>query len=135
MQNHKVCLKHLSLILKIKYHITTTVVIVFNKSYIEQMLHTRLRTECSSLNFYLHLHNLVPSPNCVCGAIENNKHYLLDCHRYVNARDEMLNIIIRYSNVTADILLFGNTDLPVQINEEIFKAVHAYIRKTRRFMS
>ena len=47
----------------------------------------------------------------------------------------MLNIIIRYSNVTAEILLFGNTDLPVQINEEIFKAVQCYIRKTRRFMS
>ena len=78
---------------------------------------------------------LVPSLNCVCGAIENNKHYLLDCHRYVNARDEMLNLIIGYLNVTADILLFGNTDLPVQINEEIFKAVYAYIRKTRRFMS
>ena len=99
------------------------------------MLHTRLRTECSSLNFYLHRRNLEPSPTCVCGAIEYNKHYLLDCHRYVNARDEMLNIIIRYSNVTADILLFGNTDLPVHINEEIFKAVHAYIRKTKRFMS
>ena len=99
-------LKHLSLILKIKYHIITTVVIV----------HTRLRTNSSSLNFYLHRRNLVPSPNCVCGAIENNKHCLLDCLRNVNARDEMLNIIIRYSNVTADILLFGNTDLPVQIN-------------------
>ena len=56
--------------------------------------------------------------NCVCGAIENNKQYLLDCHPYVNARDEMLNIVIRYSNVTADILLFGNTDLPVQENEK-----------------
>ena len=72
---------------------------------IEQMLHTRPRTECRSLNFYLHQRYLVPSPNCVCGAIENNKHYLLDCHPYVNARDEMLNIVIRYSNVTADILL------------------------------
>ena len=29
----------------------------------------------------------------------------------------MLNIIIRYSNVTADILLFGNMDLPVQVND------------------
>ena len=47
----------------------------------------------------------------------------------------MLNIIIRYSNVTADILLFGKTDLPVQINEEIFKAVHAFIRRTRWLMS
>ena len=102
---------------------------------IEQMLHTRLRTECTSLNFHLRRRHLVPSPNCVCGATENNKHYLLDCHRYVNARDEMLNIMIRYSNVTAVILLFGNTEFPVQVNEEIFKAVQAYIRKTRRFMS
>ena len=45
--------------------------------------------------------------------------------RSLNAGDEMLNIIIRYSNVIADILLFGNMDLPVQINEEIFKTVHA----------
>ena len=79
------------------------------------MLHTWLGTECSSLDFYLHQCNLVPSPNCVCGTIENNKHYLLDCHQYVNARDKMLNIIIRYSNITADILLFGNTDLPVHL--------------------
>ena len=35
----------------------------------------------------------------------------------------MLNIIIRYSNITANILLFGNTDLLVPVNEEIFKAV------------
>ena len=47
----------------------------------------------------------------------------------------MLNIVIRYSNVTADILLFGNKDLPVQENEENFKAIHAYIRKRWRFMS
>ena len=39
----------------------------------------------------------------------------------------MLIIIIRYTNVTADILLFGNKDLPVCVNEEVFKAVHAYI--------
>ena len=48
----------------------------------------------------------------------------------------MLNIIIRYSNVTPDILLFGNNmDLPVRINEEIFYAVHAYICKAENFMS
>ena len=38
----------------------------------------------------------------------------------------MLNtIIIRYPN----------TDLPARVNEEILKAEHAYIRKTKRFMS
>ena len=30
---------------------------------IKQMIHTQLRTECSSLNFYLHQRNLIPSPN------------------------------------------------------------------------
>ena len=35
----------------------------------------------------------------------------------------MLNIIIRYSNITATILLFGNMDLLVPVNEETFKAV------------
>ena len=40
----------------------------------------------------------------------------------------MLNIIIRYPIVTPDILLFrNNMDLPVRINEEVFKAVHAFI--------
>lgn len=102
----------------------------------DQILHTRLRTECSSLNYYLHRRNLVPSPNCVCGSIEDNKHYLLVCHRYANARMEMLNIVNRFSNIiSVDILLFGNMDFPVRVNEEIFKAVHAYIRRTKRFTS
>ena len=38
MQNHKIYLKHLSLILKIKYHITTTVVIALNKCYINDFV-------------------------------------------------------------------------------------------------
>ena len=38
----------------------------------------------------------------------------------------MLNTIIRYSYVTADILLFGNTDLPVQVYEE-FSKLHMLI--------
>ena len=66
----------------------------YSGNRIEQMLQTQLRTECSSLNFFLHRRYLVPSLNCVCGAIENNKRYLLDFYRYVNARDEMLNILL-----------------------------------------
>ena len=41
----------------------------------------------------------------------------------------MLNIIIRYSNVTTDILLFGNTDLPVHINEEICTCLYSQNEK------
>ncbi|MCG7881047.1 MAG: hypothetical protein JAY96_05605 [Candidatus Thiodiazotropha endolucinida] len=99
----------------------------------EQIIHTRLRTECSSLNYYLYRRNLVDSPNCICGSIENNKHYLLECTRYRNARDEMLNTIMRHSHITVDILLHGNANLPARVNEENFRAVQTYIRKTKRF--
>ena len=36
-----------------------------------QILHTRLRTNCSSLNFYLFTKNVIDSPLCGCGSIEN----------------------------------------------------------------
>ena len=44
-----------------------------------QVLHTRLRTECSSLNQHLHKRNLVGNPYCICGEVESNTHYLLTC--------------------------------------------------------
>ena len=44
-----------------------------------QILHTRLRTKCSSLNYYIFLRNLTDSPFCRCGSIENTEHYLLQC--------------------------------------------------------
>ena len=102
---------------------------------LEQKMHTRLRTECSALNYYLYRRNLIPSPNCVCGAIENNNHYLLTCPRYNDIRDEMINTVLRYTNVTAETLLQGNSNLSHNINQEIFKVVHKYIRQSKRFMS
>ena len=91
---------------------------------LEKIMHTRLRTECSALNYYLYQRNLIPSPNCVCGAIENNNHYLLRCPRYNDIRDEMINTVLRYTNVTAETLLQGNSNMSQTINQEIFKAVH-----------
>ena len=41
----------------------------------------------------------------------------------------MLNIINRYSNVTADILLLRNTDLPVRVNEESRTCIYSQNEK------
>ena len=41
-----------------------------------QILHTRLRTECSTLKFHLYRRNLIPEPYCTCGAVENTSHFL-----------------------------------------------------------
>ena len=56
---------------------------------LDQILHTRLRTECSSLNQHLFRRNLVQNPYCLCGEIEDNKHFLLTCPRYNQMRAEM----------------------------------------------
>ena len=47
-----------------------------------QILHSRLRIHCSSLNQHLYSKNIVDSPFCQCGAIETTEHYLLYCPLY-----------------------------------------------------
>ena len=107
----------------------------FYGNRLDQIMHTRLRTECSSLNYYLYRRNLIPSPNCVCGALENNIHFLLRCPRYDEIRVDMVNTVIRYTNVTVDTLLHGNINLTTDANQEIFKAVHKYVRQSKRFIT
>ncbi|MEW8542639.1 MAG: reverse transcriptase family protein, partial [Candidatus Thiodiazotropha sp.] len=51
-------------------------------SRLGQVLHTRLRLECSSLNAHLYSRNLVDSPLCVCGEIENTTHFIFNCPNY-----------------------------------------------------
>jgi hypothetical protein len=47
-----------------------------------QILHSRFRIHCSSLNQHLYSKNIVDSPLCQCGAIETTEHYLLFCPLY-----------------------------------------------------
>ena len=77
---------------------------------LDQILHTRLRTECNSLNQHLFRRNLVQNPYCLCGEFEDNKHFLLTCPRYNQMRAEMFLSLQRKSNVelTTDVLLFGH---------------------------
>ena len=69
-----------------------------------QLLHTRSRTNCSSLNYYVFLRNFTDSPLCRCGSIENADHYLLQCHLYQLQRLEMLNCVTQFCPVTLNVL-------------------------------
>ena len=51
-----------------------------------QVMHTRLRTNCSALNHHLFSKNIVDSPLCSCGSIENNYHLLFNCPKYTEIR-------------------------------------------------
>ena len=97
-----------------------------------QILHTRLRNNCSSLKHHLYLRNVVDSPNC--GAIETNTHYFFECPLYETIRNKLIRSI-SYYEITIDLqtLLFGNDFLTFQENEEIFLKVQSYIRESKRF--
>ena len=63
-----------------------------------QILHTRLRTNCSSLNLDLFVKNISDSHMCTCGSIEDAQHYFFHCVNYRRQRTELLNEVSRYSN-------------------------------------
>ena len=96
--------------------------------------HARMRLRCSKLNDDLcnHLH-VVDNPSCSCGAeVENAQHYLLDCPNYIDERHDLANTIGN-DNMFIQNLLFGNPNLSLEQNKEVFKAVHLFIMKTERF--
>ncbi|MCG8096816.1 MAG: hypothetical protein JAZ17_24870 [Candidatus Thiodiazotropha endolucinida] len=98
-----------------------------------QILHTRLRTDCSSLNFYLFSKHIIDSPLCSCGSIENAYHYLFQCDNYTNQRIVLFDSISQFHTINLDLLLFGDPALTPAENTHIFERVQKYIMDTKRF--
>ena len=97
------------------------------------MLHTRIRTNCSSLNFYLYRKNIIQNKYCTCGEVEDTQHFFFICPQYNAIRQVMLDMISRYIVPTLDVLLFGETTINDRSNSEIFDAVQKFIIHTKRF--
>ena len=96
-----------------------------------QILHARLRLNCSSLNEHLFNRNLIASRLCSCGRIESVKHFLLECNKYSALRRE--TICTLNLNLTVHCLLYGDRFLTIQENENIFIVVQDYIIRSGRF--
>jgi len=97
--------------------------------------HARLRTHCSNLNEHLFTKNIVNSPLCTCGDIEDTYHFFLYCPLYTRSRFELYNQLFAYRPLTVPLLLFGSSLLTDTSNLHIFKCVHNYLRHTRHFHS
>ena len=117
----------------LKQHRATVPKYFYTGNRKSQILHTRLRLGCSSLNYDLFLKNIVESPLCRCGDIENTEHFFLRCTLYSAQRVELLRHVSEYCTVTLDILLKGNALLSIESNQDIFVAVQNYITSTNRF--
>ena len=99
------------------------------------ILHTRLRHNCV-LNADLHRCNIISSPLCSCGKVENTHHYFFSCPNYNEARKEFFDKFLRFNKVhIVDIhtLLWGDTSLSIAENEYLFSIVHSYIQHSGRF--
>ena len=98
-----------------------------------QMLHTRLRTGCSALNFDLFIKNISDSPMCVCGSIENVQHFFFHCNLFHMQRVLLLNAVSNLCTPTVNVLLQGDQSLTNETNANIFQHVHDFIISSKRF--
>ena len=99
-----------------------------------QLLHTRLRTNCSNLNNDLFQKNITDSPLCLCGNLEDAYHFLFVCPLYARQRIILHDSIAQFQfNLTLDLLLFSDLSLSYDANTQIFETVQKYIIDTKRF--
>ena len=73
-----------------------------------QILHTRLRTNCSSLNLDLLNRNISDSPLCACGSVEDTQNYFFYCSNFIQQRIELINKISRYCHPSLNLILYGD---------------------------
>ncbi|PJE77993.1 hypothetical protein CI610_03077 [invertebrate metagenome] len=100
------------------------------------IIHTKLRHECSSLNHDLYRSNLVQNSNCVnCGYYcENAYHFFFECQSYTNARVVLLNHLSDLDiNISLRLLLFGNENMSLDLNCVVFNKVQNFIKSSGRF--
>ena len=57
-----------------------------------QILHARLRMNCSALIAHLFIRNIIESPNCISGITETVVHFVLDCPLHTTLRDRQFNL-------------------------------------------
>ena len=91
------------------------------------IMHTRLRHQCSSLGADLFRANIVNDPSCPCGCpLEDAIHYLLECSLYTNARMQSFINSTPYTVISIETLLFGFDNLTNENNLIVFRNVQKY---------
>ena len=73
---------------------------------------------------------------CQCGHYdESTEHFWLNCPIFAAHRQYMLDRIRNITNVSLDILLYGDENLNYDANVQIFSSVHDFLISTRRFIT
>ena len=98
------------------------------------IIHTRLRHQCSSLGTDLFRASIISDPSCACGCpLEDAFNYLLEWPLYTNARMQLFMSISPYTVISIENLLFGTDDLTDEHNLIVFRNVQKYMHQSNRF--
>ena len=98
------------------------------------VIHARLRNNCSNLKHDLYTIFVEPDFSCRCGySCEDANHYFFICSLYLNERVELFHSTVSYHPLSLRMLLFGDQNLSTEDNFIIFRAVHRFIKETKRF--
>ena len=107
----------------------------YSKNRKAQILHTRLRTNCSSLNLDLFLKGITDSPIDVVDVVVLRTHNtsFFHCPYYQQQRNALLNVVSTYHRPTLGLLLYGESSLSYDVNMIIFENIHRFILNCKRF--
>ena len=117
---------NLSLILISRDHLNIITVVLELAKY-------TMLTACSALNQHLFSKNIVNSPSCSCGAVEDSHHFLFVCNLYIDLRRTIFQVVSVIQQPLLNLLVFGSQELANDQNKTIFIAVQEYIVNTKRF--
>ena len=88
------------------------------------ILHVRLRNHCSNLNFDLYNNHIRDNPLCDClRNVESAEHFFFECTRFVAQRTVLFNGTRQFHPLNISTLLYGNEDLPLESNFNIFTSI------------
>ena len=97
-----------------------------------QIIHSRLRLECSDLNAHKYERFISQSPSCSCGHnYEDSLHYFFSCSLYSDIRPTMYFYIKGFDLKS---ILFGNQNCTSAVNKELLTSIHMFIILTGRFV-
>ena len=77
--------------------------------------------------------NIIDSLLCNYGRFETTKHYLVECNRFNEFRQIMMQEISPLCEPTLDTLLYGKRALSDESKKHIFISIQEYLIKTKLF--
>ena len=102
-------------------------------SRIGQLLLMRLRTNSSTLKNDLFNKNMIESPLCSCGMVEDAFHFIFQCQNYQTQRQIFIAKVSVICVPSLQNILHGNKYLTDNASMNLLNAILEYIQNTKRF--